>query len=268
VPRMENQTRMRTPGRRAALLAAVVVALAAPRAAADELKVMTSGAFTAAYLVLAPAFERATGHTVITEATSMGAGATGIPARLAKGEVIDVVIVAERDLEGLVASALVRSGTRVDLARSSIGMAVRRGAPKPDISTVAAFREALLKASSIAYSASVSGTYLSTEVFQRLGVADVVLPKSRRVEGERVGAVVARGEAEIGFQQVSELLPIAGIDYVGPLPEGVQRVTTFSAGVATASPRPAVAAAFITFLASTAAAKAIRDSALEPVSPR
>ncbi len=256
--------------RRAGVLAgAVLLALAAPRGeATDELHVMTSGAFTAAYLVLAPEFERATGHTIVTEATSMGTGTAGIPTRLARGEVIDVVIVAERDLEGLVTSGLVRSGTRVDLARSAIGMAVRRGAPKPDISTVEAFRETLLKASSIAYSASVSGTYLSTEVFQRLGVADVVLPKSRRIEGERVGAVVARGEAEIGFQQVSELVPIPGIDYVGPLPEGVQRVTTFSAGVATASPRPAAAAAFIEFLASPAAAKAIRDSTLEPMPRR
>ena len=113
----------------------------------------------------------------------------------------------------------VRPGTRVDLARSAIGMAVRRGAPKPDISSVDALTRTLLEAKSIAYSASVSGTYLSTELFQRLGIADRVLPKSRRIEGgERVGAVVARGEAEIGFQQISELLPIDGIDFVGPLP--------------------------------------------------
>ena len=233
--------------------------------AADELHVMTSGAFTAAYLTLAPEFERATGHRLIVDATSMGVGATGIPARLARGEVVDVVIVAAQDLEPLIAAGLVRSGSRVDLARSSIGMAVRRGAPKPDISTVSALTETLLKASSIAYSASVSGTYLSTELFARLGVAEQVLPKSRRIEGERVGAVVARGEAEIGFQQLSELLPISGIDVVGPLPAAVQRVTVFSAGIATASSHPASAAAFIAYLGSTAAHAAIRKSALEPV---
>jgi molybdate transport system substrate-binding protein len=144
-------------------------------------------------------------------------------------------------------------------------MAVRRGAPKPDISTVEALRRTLLDAKSVAYSASVSGAYLSNELFQRLGVADRVLPKSRRVENERVGAVVARGEAEIGFQQISELLPVPGIDLVGPLPSDVQRVTVFSAGIGVAATQPAVAKSFIDFLASPAAVIAIRNSALETI---
>jgi molybdate transport system substrate-binding protein len=232
---------------------------------ADEIKVMTSGAFTAAYLELAPEFERATGHRIVTEATSMGTGSTSIPARLERGEAIDVVIVAERDLEELIKTGRVRAGTRVDLARSAIGMAVRRGAPKPDISSVDALRRTLLEARSIAYSASVSGTYLSTELFQRLGIADRVLPKSRKIEGERVGAVVARGEAEIGFQQISELLPVPGIDLVGPLPPDVQRVTVFSAGIGVAATNPALAKSFVEFLASPAALSAIRKSALETV---
>jgi len=234
--------------------------------AADEIRVMTSGAFTAAYLELAPAFERATGHRIVTDATSMGTGPTGIAARLERGEAIDVVIVADTDLERLATAGRIRPGTRVDLARSEIGMAVRRGTPKPDISSVDALRRTLLDAKSIAYSASVSGTYLSTELFQRLGIADRVLPKSRRIEGgERVGAVVARGEAEIGFQQVSELLPIDGIDYVGPLPAEVQRVTIFSAGVGAASTNPAAAKSFIDFLASSAAIRIIRNTSLEAV---
>jgi molybdate transport system substrate-binding protein len=144
-------------------------------------------------------------------------------------------------------------------------MAVRRGAPKPDISSVDALRRTLLEARSIAYSASVSGTYLSTELFQRLGIADRVLPKSRKIEGERVGAVVARGEAEIGFQQISELLPVPGIDVVGPLPPDVQRVTVFSAGIGVAATNPALAKSFVEFLASPAALSAIRKSALETV---
>ena len=161
---------------------------------------------------------------------------------------------------------LIRPGTRVDLARSAIGMAVRHGAPKPDISSIDALRRTLLDAKSIAYSASVSGTYLSTELFKQLGIADRVLPKSRRVEGgERVGAVVARGEAEIGFQQISELLPVDGIDFVGPLPPEVQRVTIFSAGVGAASTNPAVAKSFIDFLASPRAITIIRKTALEAV---
>jgi molybdate transport system substrate-binding protein len=242
-----------------------VVLLCAHAAAADEIRVMTSGAFTAAYLELAPQFERATGIHAATEATSIGAGPTGIVARLGRGEPIDVVIVSDGDLERLIEAGSVRAGTRVDLARSAIGMAVRRGAPKPDISTVDALRRTLLNAASIAYSASVSGTYLSTELFQQLGIADRVLPKSRRIETERVGVVVARGDAEIGFQQISELAPVPGIDLVGPLPPDVQRVTVIAAGIGAAAAHPGDAKRFIDFLASPAAADVIRKTALEPI---
>jgi len=242
--------------------------LTAAAASAEDIKVMTSGGFAPAYLELAPAFEQATGHRPATDTTSIGTGASGIVARLARGEAIDVVIVARQDLERLIASGQIRAGSRVDLARSSIGMAVRRGAPKPDISTVDALRRTLLEATSIAYSASVSGVYLSTELFQQLGIADRVLPKSRKIEGERVGAVVARGDAEIGFQQISELLPVPGIDFVGPLPQAVQRVTVFSAGIGANARNPDLAKRLIDFIASPAAVPAIEKSALEPCSFR
>jgi len=246
---------------------AVLLFLGAAAVSADELRVMTSGAFTAAYLELAPVFERATGHRMTTLSTS-STGPTGVNARLERGDAVDVVIVSDGDLERLTKAGHIRPGSRVDLASSAIGMAVRQGAPKPDISTVDGLRRALLEAKSIAYSASVSGNYLANEVFQRLGIADRVLPKSRRIEGERVGVVVARGDAEIGFQQISELLPVAGIDFVGPLPAEVQRVTVFAAGVGTSSPHPDVARRFIEFLASPAAASAIQKSALEAIQPR
>ena len=233
-----------------------------------ELHVMTSGAFTAAHLALAPEFERANGAKVFTDTTTIGSGDTSIEARLTRGETADVVIVDATTLDRFMAGGLVVRGTRQDVARSSIGMAVRAGAPKPDISTVDAFKRTLLAASSIAYSASVSGVYLTTEVFQSLGIADQVLPKSRRVVGERVGAVVARGDAEIGFQQVSELMPVPGIDFVGPLPEGIQRVTVFAAGVGTPARQVELARRYIAFLASAAAAPAIAKSALEPVVAR
>jgi molybdate transport system substrate-binding protein len=126
-------------------------------------------------------------------------------------------------------------------------------------------KRTLLQAKSIAYSASVSGVYLSTELFQRLGIADEMRSKSKRIEGERVGAVVARGDAEIGFQQISELLPVPGIDYVGPLPPEVQRVTTFSAGVGVNAKSPDAARAFIAFLASRAAVEVITKTGLEPM---
>jgi molybdate transport system substrate-binding protein len=233
-----------------------------------EVHVMTSGAFTAAHLALAPVFERRTGHRVITDATSMGTGDTSIEARLARGEPADVVIVDGDALDRFAARQLVAPGTRVDLARSAIGMAVRKGAPKPDIATVDALTRALLAAQSIAYSASVSGNYLSTELFQRLGIADRVLPKSRRVVGERVAAVVARGDAEIGFQQISELLPEPGVDYVGPLPGPVQRVSTFAAAIGGRARRPDLARLYVAFLASADAADAIAKTALEPAGHR
>ena len=157
--------------------------------------------------------------------------------------------------------------SRVELARSSIGMAVRAGAPKPDISSVDALKRTLLQAKSIAYSASVSGRYLSTELFQRLGIADQVMGKSRRIEGERVGAVVARGEAEIGFQQISELLP-SGHRLRGTAAAEVQRTTVFSAGVAAGSRNPNGARALISCLASPDAAEAVTKSGLEPVTQK
>jgi molybdate transport system substrate-binding protein len=254
--------------RRAASVLALVLWLQPPAAAADELRVMTSGTFTAALLELAPRFERATGHMVVAATTTMGVGASSIPSRLQRREPADVVILDDEAMAQLITEGAVIAGSRTPLARSGIGMAVRAGAAKPDISTVEALRRTLLQASSIAYSASVSGRYLTTELFQKLGIAEQVTGKSRRIEGERVGAVVARGEAAIGFQQTSELLPVPGIDYVGPLPSEVQRVSVFSAGVAAHSRNTAAAAALIRFLASAEAAKAVAATGLEPASTR
>ena len=253
--------------RRTALLVASML-LFVRTASADDIRVMTSGAFTAAYLELLPQVERSIKAKVVTAATSMGTGSNSIPSRLERGEVVDVVIVADDALGQLIKDGRVLANSRVALARSSIGMAVRAGAPKPDISSLDALTRTLLQAKSIAYSASVSGVYLSTELFQRLGIADQVLGKSRKIDRERVGAVVARGEAEIGFQQISELLAEPGIDYVGPLPPEVQRVTVFSAGVAASSKNADAARALIRFLASSEAVGTIEGSGLEPMMPK
>jgi molybdate transport system substrate-binding protein len=184
----------------------VLAVLAGVVTEARELKVMTSGAFTAAYLDLEPALERALGETLTTLATTMGTGAAYIPTRLQRGEDADVVIVADAALDEIIQDGLVVRESKMPLARSAIGMVIRAGAPKPDISSVDAFRATLVNARSIAYSASVSGDYLVTELFPRLGVVEQVKEKSRRIEGERVAAVVARGEAELGFQQRRQLL--------------------------------------------------------------
>ena len=247
------------------MLAVLLLLFVARGVAADDIRVMTSGGFTAPYLELVPGFERTTSHKVVTTfGGSMGAGPETIPNRLQRGEPADVVILAAEALEDLVKQGKVVPGSRVDLVRSTIGMAVKAGAPKPDISTTAALVETLLRAKSIAYSASASGIYLTTELFQRLGVADRVLAKSINARGERVAALVARGDAEIGFQQISELLPEPGVDFVGPRPADVQRVTIFSAGIVATSPRADLARALIRYLASDAGGPVLKKFGLEP----
>jgi molybdate transport system substrate-binding protein len=234
-----------------------------------ELRVMTSGAFTAAYLELIPRLEAITKKKLVTAATSIGTGETSIPNRLRRGEAVDVVIVADAVLVGFIKDGLIMAESYTPIARSAIGMAVRAGASKPDISTVGALKRTLLQAQSIAYSASVSGEYLTTELYQRLGIVDQVMSKSRLIGGgERVGAVVARGEAEIGFQQMSELLPVTGIDHVTPLPPEVQKVSVFSAGVALSTRDSDAAHVVVRFLASTDAVDAITKSGLEPIGNR
>ena len=232
--------------------------------AAGEFRVMTSGAFTAAHLALIPELERLTKKKVVTASTSIGSGETSIPNRLKRGEVVDIVIVVRHVLRQFMEDGLVLAEGEKTIARSSIALAVRAGAPKPDIGTVDALRKTLLQAKSIGYSASESGKYFSGELVQRLGIADRVLAKSRLVDrGERVGAVVARGEVEIGLQQLSELLPVQGIAHITLLPPEVQKVSTFAAGVAASSPDKAGARSVIEFLASPAAAQAITGSGLE-----
>jgi molybdate transport system substrate-binding protein len=225
---------------------------------------MTSGGTAAAFVALAPQFERATGHKVVTLATSTGIGSDSIASRVRRDEPVDVIILSRAGIDELVNEGKVVAASRVDLARSSIGMAVRRGAPKPDISTVDALKRTLLQAKSVAYSAQVSGIYLSTELFQRLGIVDQMAKKSIRVEVGRVGALVARGEAEIGFQQISELLEVQGVDYVGPLPAEVQRVTIFTAAIAVGSRNPDAARALIEFLASPRGTEVMANSGLDP----
>ena len=247
-------------------IVAVTVLLTGASSWAADIRVLTSGAFTEPHKQLAPEFERGTGHKVLTAyGASMGGASDSIPRRLQRGEPADVVILTGEALEALIKDGRVVPGSRVDLVSSGIGMVVRAGAPKPDIRTAEALKRTLLEAKSIAYSVSASGVYISSELYQRLGIADQVAGKSKWIAGERVAAAVARGDAEIGFQQVSELLPVKGIDYVGLLPPEVQRVTVFSAGIGAAAKEPQAARALIEFYASPAAAPVIVQSGLEPL---
>jgi molybdate transport system substrate-binding protein len=250
-----------------ALLAALALAIIeATNAVAADIRVMTSGAFTAPYQELVPVFERNSGHKVLSAyGASQGGAPDSIPSRLARGEPVDIVILSGPALDQLIAEGKVRAGSRVDIVRSAIGLSVRKGTPKPDISTVDALKKTLLEAKSVAYSASASGTYLATELFPKLGIAEQMKLTAKRIVSERVGTVVARGDAELGFQQVSELLPIEGLDYVGPLPPEVQQITFFSAGIASNAKEPEAAKALIDFFTSAAAAPTIAKSGLEPV---
>jgi molybdate transport system substrate-binding protein len=254
------------PVRAAVTLTFALTAVIAAQAA--DITLMASGALAAALEKLIPAYERASGAALtVVSGGSVGAAPDSIPSRLRRGEPADVLIMAAGSIDDMIKAGLVSAGSRVDLARSRIGLAVRAGAPKPDISSVAALKNALVQAKSMAYSSSVSGVYVSGELFQRLGIEKEALAKGRRIDGEPVAAVVARGEADIGFQQISELRPVAGVEVVGPLPDEVQRVTVFSAAIAATSRNPAGARALIAFLSSPAASAVFAASGLEPVAP-
>ena len=235
-------------------------------ASAAEIRVMISGGLAAAYKVLVPEFERATGHTIVTAyGPSMGTTVNAIPVRLERGEPADVLIMVGYALKDLADKGKVMSGSSIDLVKSPIGIAVKSGAPKPDISTVDALKRALLAAKTIAYSDSASGVYVSTEMFQKLGIAEEMKDKARKIPATPVGEIVAHGNAEIGFQQISELKAVEGIDIVGPLPDDLQRITVFSAGIATVSKEPEAGRALIKFLASPAARDAIVKSGMDPI---
>jgi molybdate transport system substrate-binding protein len=240
--------------------------LLAGAASAAEVRVMISGGLSAAYNVLVPEFERTTGHKVLTAyGPSMGTTINAIPIRLERGEGADVLIMVGYALGDLIKQGKVIADSRVDLAKVLIAMAVKSGAPKPDIGSADALKRALLAAKSIAYSDSASGVYVSTEMFPRLGIADAVKDKARQIPAEPVARVVARGEAEIGFQALSEMLPVPGVDIVGLLPPEVQKITVFSAGIATVAREPEAGKALIRFLGSPAASAAIIKSGMEPI---
>ena len=235
-------------------------------ARAADVTVMGSGAFFAAFTNLAPAFEKARGdHIVSVGGPSMGSTPQAIPNRLARGEPADVVILAKPALEDLIAKGKVAAGSERDLVRSKIALAIKAGAPRPDISTVAALRKTLLDAKSVAYSDSASGVYIATEMFEALGIADQMKAKGKMIPADPVGGFVAKGQYEIGFQQLSELKPVPGIDIVGYIPDAVQKVTVFSAGVVVGAKEPKEAQALIDYLSSKDVDATVIASGLEPI---
>src|SRR5262245_22519534 len=248
----------------------VLVPLVAGAASAADIKVMISAGFFGVYSELSPAFERTSGHRLVTtRGPSMGDSPEAIPTRLARGETADVVIMDGGMTDELGNKGLVRVDTKKQLARSLIGMGVRAGAEKPDIGSVEALRNTLLAARSITYTDSSSGTYLSKTLITKLGIAEQIAGKSRKVRvppsGWTVAAVVARGDAGIGLQQVGALIYVAGISCVGTIRADVQPTVFFAGAVTSTSTQSEAANALLRFLSSPEAAAVLTNARLMPL---
>ena len=229
-------------------------------AQAAEIKVLSTQATEEAYKELVPQFEKASGHKVSTIFT----GTLGVMKRLSDGEAYDLLVMSRQSIDELSQSGKVVARSRTDVAKSGVGVAVTKGKPKPDISSVDALKKTLLSAKSIGYSTGPSGVYVVT-MFQKLGIADEIKPKLKQTPtGVFVGSIIASGEAEIGFQQVSELTFFPGIDYVGPLPAEVQLITVFSAGIQAGAKQADAAKSLMSFISAPAAAAVYKKHALDP----
>jgi molybdate transport system substrate-binding protein len=238
--------------------AAMAVGLITAQAA--EVKVLAANPAKGPMLELVSAFEKTSGHKVIT----VWGGTEAIAKRVSDGEVVDIVIIAASNIDKLIAEGKLVAGGRADFAKSGVGIAVRTGLPKPDISSGDAVKRAVLAAQSVAYSSGPSGFYIA-DMFTKMGISDQIKGKvTQPASGVQVGELLARGEADLGFQQVSELVHVKGIDYLGPLPADIQNITVYSAGLHTAAPAPDAAKALMKFLTAPEAAAAIRKTGMEP----
>jgi molybdate transport system substrate-binding protein len=259
-PETHTMKRFAGPNLLVRLFAAAACAVSLGAGAAD-LKVVAPNAVKETVAEIAVSFEKATGHKVIF---SWG-GSEAIAKRVSEGEVFDVVITTAQGVDRLVADGKLVAGTRTDFSRSAVAAAVRAGLPRPDISTVDGLRKALLAADSIAISSGASGRYLE-QLFQRIGVADQIKQKIKQPpSGAQIADLIARGDADLGFQQVTELVHAKGVDYLGPLPAEVQNYTVWAAGLHASAPQPDAARAFMRALAAPDAAAAIRRTGMEPM---
>jgi molybdate transport system substrate-binding protein len=230
-----------------------------------ELKVLISGGFSGPYEKLLPEFERATGIRVTTgSGASQGSGPQTIAAQLARGVPSDVVIMSREGLAELIAAHRIVAGTDVDLARTPLGVAVRAGAPKPDVSTVEAFKQLVLQSKAVAVPSSTSGIFLMQDVLPRLGVANRVNVRATP-RGTGAAAMVASGEADIAVMPVSEIVHAPGVDLAGVIAEGIQLNQTFSAAVVAGSKELEASTRLIAYLASERAAGTIRSAGMEPL---
>jgi len=247
-------------------LAMVVMAAGAPRGAAGaEIKVLTAGAFKQVLLALLPDFERASGHKVTVANDTVGA----LTKRIAGGEVFDLAVLTPKAVDDLAKEGKFVAGSRASLARVGVGVVVKDGTPKPDISSVAAFKQALLAAKSVAYidpaAGGSSGIYVAG-LLDKLGIAGEVKPKAKLIPGGAVAEHVAKGEAELGIHQISEILPVKGVTLVGPLPAEIQNYTVYAAGIGAHAKESDAAKALLKTLTSPAAAEVLKSKGMEPAS--
>jgi molybdate transport system substrate-binding protein len=236
---------------------------AVPSSSAAEVKVLTAGAFKQVVLALVPDFEKQTGNKVIVDNDTAG----GLQKRIEFGEAFDVAIITPAIVDGLAASGKIVPNSRVNLATVLIGVVVKEGAPKPDIGSVEAFKNALLAAKSVAYidpaSGGSSGIYVD-KLLERLGIADQVRPKAKLKKGGYVADLIASGEAELGVHQISEIVPVKGVVLVGPLPKEIQNTTTYAAGLSAAAQNKEAAQALIKMFSGPAAASVFKAKGMEP----
>lgn len=250
----------RLPAMVATIVALLVVV--APAYTAD-LTVVSTNAFKTVLEELGPQFERATGHKL----TMRFASTSEMKTRIEKGEAFDVALLTTAAADDLIKQAKLDPATRTEVARSGVGVAIRKGAPKPDLSSADAFKRSLVQAKSITYSAAGFTGPSLRKIFERFGIADEIQAKTRLASGNAAEAV-ARGEAELGFTQASEILHVAGADYAGPLPEEVQIYTVYAAAGASAGKDAAASSALVRFLSAPAAAPVIKAKGMEPAPGR
>ena len=248
---------------RTLIVTALLAAGGLASASAAELKVLTAGAFRQVVVALVPAYEKQSGNTVVVENDTAG----GLQKKIEGGEAFDVAVITPAVLKELTASGKIAAGSSVNVASVGVGVVVKEGAAKPDISTVEAFKSALLAAKSVAYidpaSGGSSGIYID-KLLERLGIADQIRPKAKLKKGGHVADLIVSGEAELGLHQISEIVPVKGAALVGPLPTEIQSTTTYAAGLSASTQNKAAAQALMQVFSGAEAAAVLKSKGMEP----
>jgi molybdate transport system substrate-binding protein len=244
------------------LFIAAALGMGVQNAAAAEIKVLTTGAFKQVVVALVPEFEKTTGHKVVLDNGTVGQ----LQKRVDGGESFDVLVLSPKGIEDYIKSGKIAAGSNANLAKVGVGVMVKEGAPKPDISSVDAFKTALIKAKSVGYidpaSGGSSGIYVD-KLLERLGIAEQIRPKAKLQKGGHVSDLVKAGEAEIGIHQNSEIVGQAGVTLVGPLPKDIQNYTTYAVGLSSDAKQAEAAMAFIKVLTGPSAAAVLKSKGME-----